>query len=181
MAGERLDRLKTAMRALIDGDPNTLAGRYARLADREKTTIVTFSGDVDAPQDFTVDRTDASGRKALLDSVEAIDTDGGTAIYDAVAAALRTAVAEQPGARDRVYSIVLMTDGENNAGMDIDSFTAFYRSLPPQKNAIRVFPILFGEGDADEMKRLAELTGGRTFDARKGDLAGVFRDIRGYQ
>jgi Ca-activated chloride channel family protein len=31
------------------------------------------------------------------------------------------------------------------------------------------------------MKHLAELTGGRTFDARKGDLTAVFRDIRGYQ
>jgi Ca-activated chloride channel family protein len=98
-----------------------------------------------------------------------------------VAQAYRAAIAEQPQAPDRVYSIVLMTDGENNAGMDVDGFARFYAGLPPQKAAIRVFPILFGEGDADEMKRLAEITGGRTFDARKGDLTAVFRDIRGYQ
>ena len=65
--------------------------------------------------------------------------------------------------------------------MNLADFERFYAALPPQKTTIRVFPILFGEGDADEMKRLADITGGRTFDARKGDLLGVFRDIRGYQ
>jgi Ca-activated chloride channel homolog len=181
MEGERIDALKGAMRALIEGDPSTLAGRYARLADREKTTIVTFSGSVDPARDFTVDKADPAGRQALLQTVDAIRTDGGTAIYDAVATAYRAAIAEQPQAPDRVYSIVLMTDGENNAGMDIDDFERFYAALPPQKGTIRVFPILFGEGDPDEMKRLADMTGGRTFDARKGDLTAVFRDIRGYQ
>jgi len=181
MEGERIENLKTAMRSLVEGDPSTLAGRYARLADREKTTIVTFSGAVDPPRDFTVDKADPAGRQALLQTVGAIETDGGTAIYDAVAQAYRAAVAEQPRAPDRVYSIVLMTDGENNSGMSLADFERFYAALPPQKAAIRVFPILFGEGDADEMKRLADITGGRTFDARKGDLLGVFRDIRGYQ
>lgn len=181
MEGDRIDQLKTAMRSLIEGDPTTLAGRYARLADRERTTIVTFSGTVDAPENYTIDKTDPSGREALLQTVDAIETGGDTAIYDAVADAFRMAVAEQPQASDRVYSIVVMTDGDNNEGMDIDAFTRFYESLPAQKTAIRVFPILFGEGNADEMKALADLTGGRTFDARKGDLTSVFRDIRGYQ
>jgi Ca-activated chloride channel family protein len=181
MEGERIASLKGAMRALIEGDPSTLAGRYARLADREKTTIITFSGTIDPARDFTIDKADTSGRQALLQTVGTIQTAGGTAIYDAVAEAYRAAVAEQPQAQDRVYSIVLMTDGENNAGMEFADFQRFYAALPPQKSAIRVFPILFGEGNADEMKRLADLTGGRTFDARKGDLTSVFRDIRGYQ
>ncbi len=181
MEGQRIDSLKGAMRALIEGDPSTLAGRYARLADRERTTIITFSGAVDPKRDFTVDKADASGRQALLQTVGAIQTSGGTAIYEAVAEAYRAAVAEQPQAPDRVYSIVLMTDGENNAGMEFADFERFYAALPPQKTAIRVFPILFGEGDVEQMKRLAKLTGGRTFDARRGDLTSVFRDIRGYQ
>ena len=45
---------------------------------------------------------------------------------------------------------------------------------------MRVYPILFGDGDSQEMKDLAALTGGRTFDGRK-NLASAFKDIRGYQ
>jgi Ca-activated chloride channel homolog len=181
MAGERMSAMKAAMTSLVEGDPNTLAGRFARLADRERTSLISFSSGVDPGRDFTIDRADASGRKAMLTAVDDINADGGTAIYDAVAQAMRQAIAEQPAAPDRVYSIVLMTDGENNEGMDAGDFARLYASLPSQKRAIRVFPILFGEGNADEMNALATLTGGRTFDARKGDLTSVFRDIRGYQ
>lgn len=181
MEGDRIARLKAAMQALIEGDPATLAGRYARLADREQTTIITFSDTVDQSQSYFIDKRDPRGRQTLLQRVDAIQAGGSTAIYDALAQAYRTAVSEQPQAADRVYSIVLMTDGENNAGMGIDEFASFYAALPPQRSAIQVFPILFGEGDVDQMKRLAAMTGGRTFDARKGDLTSVFRDIRGYQ
>jgi Ca-activated chloride channel family protein len=181
MEGERMTEMKGAMRGLVLGDPSMLAGRFARLADREKTTLITFSGNVDTSQSFDIDRNNASARQTLVRAVDGIGAEGGTAIYDAVAQAMREAVAEQPAAPDRVYSIVLMTDGENNSGMDANQFACFYASLPPQKRAVRVFPILLGEGNVDEMKRLAELTGGRTFDARNGDLTTVFRDIRGYQ
>jgi Ca-activated chloride channel family protein len=181
MEGDRITRLKAAMQSLVEGDPATLAGRYARLADREQTTIITFSDSVDQSQSYVIDKSDPRGRQALLQGVDAIQAGGSTAIYDALAQAYRMAVSEQPQAADRVYSIVLMTDGENNAGMGSDEFQRFYQSLPPQRAAIRVFPILFGEGNVDQMRRLAAMTGGRTFDARKGDLTSVFREIRGYQ
>ena len=181
MEGERMAAMKAAMTTLVDGDPASLAGRFARLADRERTTLITFSGDVDSPRDFAIDRADPAGRKALVAAVQAIDPAGGTGIYSAVAAAMTTAVAEQAKDTSRVYSIVLMTDGDNNAGMDLDEFRRFYEALPPGKTAVRVYPILFGEGSETEMKALADLTRGRTFDARKGDLTSVFRDIRGYQ
>jgi Ca-activated chloride channel family protein len=40
---------------------------------------------------------------------------------------------------------------------------------------------LFGEGNAEELKQLADLTGGRLFDSRSVALATVFKEIRGYQ
>ena len=33
----------------------------------------------------------------------------------------------------------------------------------------------------DELEEVAKISGGRTFDGRKGELAKVFREIRGYQ
>jgi Ca-activated chloride channel homolog len=47
---------------------------------------------------------------------------------------------------------------------------------------VPVFPVLFGTAREDEMRRLADLTGGLMFDARKKtSLVDVFREIRGYQ
>ncbi|GAA0819072.1 hypothetical protein ACFQVD_30005 [Streptosporangium amethystogenes subsp. fukuiense] len=37
------------------------------------------------------------------------------------------------------------------------------------------------QSDVNEMRQIAQLTGGATFDARKGSLAAAFKEIRGYQ
>jgi Ca-activated chloride channel homolog len=42
-------------------------------------------------------------------------------------------------------------------------------------------PLLFGENNRGEMTALAELTGGKVFDARTVPLADAFTEIRGYQ
>ncbi|GHI05332.1 hypothetical protein Scel_36530 [Streptomyces cellostaticus] len=61
---------------------------------------------------------------------------------------------------------MLMTDGENTTGTRRDT---------------PVFPILFGDSDRSEPAHIADLTGGRLFDARSGSLDGAFEEIRGYQ
>ena len=74
-----------------------------------------------------------------------------------------------------------MTDGENTAGASPADFDAFYGGLPEGEREIPVFPILFGDSDRGELEHIAELTGGRLFDAQKGSLDGAFEEIRGYQ
>ena len=41
--------------------------------------------------------------------------------------------------------------------------------------------MLSGDGNVDELTDVAELTGGKAFDALNGDLTGAFQEIRGYQ
>jgi hypothetical protein len=55
------------------------------------------------------------------------------------------------------------------------------RTPRPTWSAIPVFPILFGDSDRGELQHIADLTGGRLFDAQKGSLDGAFEEIRGYQ
>jgi Ca-activated chloride channel family protein len=81
---------------------------------------------------------------------------------------------------DRFTSIVLMTDGENTSGADIAAFRAYVGSLPAELRGVPVFCVLLGESSTTEMEEVAELTGGRTFDARAVPLAEVFQEIRGY-
>jgi Ca-activated chloride channel family protein len=74
-----------------------------------------------------------------------------------------------------------MTDGVNNKGLSRGEFLNWYRSQGERVRGIPVFPILFGEGNAQDLGALAELTGGRLFDSRSSALATVFKEIRGYQ
>ena len=56
---------------------------------------------------------------AIRDYIDGLGADGGTAIYSGARARRTQAVADaQAKDPNRLYSIVLMTDGENNAGVD---------------------------------------------------------------
>jgi Ca-activated chloride channel family protein len=74
-----------------------------------------------------------------------------------------------------------MTDGENTSGATAGNFDGFHHRLTGHQRDIPVFPILFGDSDQAELEHIADLTGGRLFDARKGSLDGAFEEIRGYQ
>ncbi|WP_319055667.1 vWA domain-containing protein [Streptomyces europaeiscabiei] len=168
MEGDRLDRLKTALTELT-GD----------FRDREEVTLMPFGSDVKSVRTHVVQPGDP---KAGLDGIRAdtrkLSADGDTAIYTS----LRKAYEHLGTAdRDTFTSIVLMTDGENTEGASPADFDEFYRRLPADQQQIPVFPILFGDSDKGELEHIADLTGGRLFDARQGSLDGAFEEIRGYQ
>ncbi|MFF7264684.1 substrate-binding domain-containing protein [Streptomyces sp. NPDC008159] len=168
MEGDRLDRLKEALTELT-GD----------FRDREEVTLMPFGSGVKSVRTHVVRPSDP---KAGLDGIRAdtrkLSASGDTAIYTS----LRKAY-EHLGAADRdtFTSIVLMTDGENTEGASPADFDAFYQGLPAAERRVPVFPILFGDSDKDELEHIADLTGGRLFDAQQGSLDGAFEEIRGYQ
>ncbi|MFZ4626283.1 MAG: vWA domain-containing protein, partial [Rhodoferax sp.] len=111
----------------------------------------------------------------------ALQANGGTAIFSATRQAYPEAAQRRRSNPDHFYSIVIMTDGVNNNGIDINAFTDWYNQLAEPDKGIKLFPVLFGEANPVELQRLAELTGGRTFDSRKTSLQAIFKEIRGYQ
>jgi len=183
MKGQRLDQLKSAMGTLTGGD-SSLTGRFARFQERERVTLIPFSSQVSSQPTVEIGTGAASLTKGLdqLRSMSgALEAGGGTAIYSALAEAYRQAQDLMRTDPNRYYSIVLMTDGVSNQGMSADEFKEFYTALPREVQRVKVFPIIFGEASQDELKRVAELTGGRLFDGNKAALAPVFKEIRGYQ
>lgn len=181
MDGERLDALKTSLGNLAGGD-TSLTGKFSRFSDREQVNLITFSSRVEDQRTFTLgsgQSADAT-RNDIRAYVNRLSPGGGTALYTALRAAYEGVRQQQAAQPDRSYSIVAMTDGEVNEGLDFAAFRRYYEALPAATKRVRVYPILFGDGDSQEMKDLAALTGGRTFDGRK-NLASAFKDIRGYQ
>ncbi|MDA2806650.1 substrate-binding domain-containing protein [Nocardiopsis suaedae] len=183
MAGERIEGLRSAVHTLAGGDAGSIAGRFQRFYGRERVTVLPFSSSVHGPESFEVPEEEPDAMLASIrDHVDGLRPEGGTAGYDALADAY--ALLEEEDTEDVFTSVVLMTDGEINAGRTYDDFAADHAGLPDRLRAVPVFPVVFGESDPEEMEDLASLTGGRAFDAQGDDEASLdeaFREIRGYQ
>ncbi len=177
MDGERFRALKNSIKRLAGAD-TSLTGRFSSFQNREKVTIITFSGKVGAPETRTI--VGSTTRQEIQTRADALVLDNGTAIYDALAKAYEFLEQTVPLEPDRAFSVVLMTDGENNTGAVYSDFEQKFKGLSAGAKAIKLFPILFGEANNDEMNNLAALTGGRVFDGRKS-LETAFKEIRGYQ
>lgn len=181
----RIGQLKAAMNTLAGGDAGSLSSRYARFQNRERVGVIPFNREPMPTLMFDMGTTaaeNAATLAAIKIAVDRMQPDGGTAIYDSVQRAMTELAAEKnTETTPRYYTIVLMTDGENTDGMRLRELLRWRGSQNDAVKSIRVFPIVFGNADADEMKSLAEATGGKAFDAKAGSLSKVFKDIRGYQ
>ena len=175
MAGDRLAGLKAALSALTGAD-TSLSGQFTRFHDREQVTLIPFSNTVKAAQRYEL----PGDRAPLTSAIGGLNAAGGTAVYDGLVAGYQAAADQARTDPDRFTSIVLLTDGESNAGRSFADFQRWQAGATAARG-IPVFAVLFGEGSTTEMTSVAELTGGKTFDARSGALTGAFKDIRGYQ
>jgi Ca-activated chloride channel family protein len=188
MQGRRLTDLQSALKVLSGADTTSLSARYGRFQSRERVVFIPFANSALEVVRFQYSQNEKevsevpSDENAAVNAnirafAEALSVDGGTAIYTALIAAYDEARTELKAEPDRVVTIVLLTDGENNQGVPAVSFESVVAAGP----RVRVFPILFGEASADDMAKIADLTGGRVFNGLSGSLSAAFKEIRGYQ
>jgi len=182
MDGERINALKKALTNLTGLD-TSVSGQFARFRAREEITIITFSSTVQDTRDFSITDPNPNGPDmvGLRNYINRLQAGGGTAIYDALEQAYVVAGAAKQQDPNRFYSIVLMTDGENNNGRDGNQFLRDYHSLSASTRAIKTFTVLFGEASPQALQDIASTTGGTVFDSRTVSLSQVFKEIRGYQ
>ena len=177
----RIQRVREALDVLAGVD-DSLTGQFARFVDREKITIITFSQTPEIDRTFQMTRANDPAVFAAVRALGAsLSPNGNTAIYTALETALQDAVRDQTDDAGRYATIVLMTDGENNRGDDFQHFQRRWNALPEYGRRIHIFPIFIGEANPKELQQIADLTGGRSFDARSQSLAEIFKEIRGYQ
>jgi Ca-activated chloride channel family protein len=178
-----IQQLRAALQNLAGAD-SSLSGRYARLRQREKVTVIEFAGNIKSLTDYSMG-SDGQVMKTELkrfsDSAGGLQAGGGTAIFDAVAKALQLADANAKAEPGYLQSIVVMTDGQSNEGMSPDDFAGYYKTLTPDAKRIRIFGVLFGsDASKDQIQSLADVSGGAVFDG-SSSLSSVFKKIRGYQ
>jgi Ca-activated chloride channel family protein len=180
---DRIEQLRAAMISLAGGEGSVKAGGYTVFRAREKVTLIPYDDEVREPQTFTLSAENPNtGRARIRTAAGKLETDAGnTATYSALREAYRLAdrqVRENP---DAITSIVLMTDGEQNRGIEAGAFREFYRDLRSQTRAVPTFPVQFGDAPRGELNGIAKLTGGKLFAAKDTSLVNAFRTIRGYQ
>ncbi|WP_394621521.1 substrate-binding domain-containing protein [Lentzea sp. JNUCC 0626] len=154
MRGARMAGLREAFASLNGFD---------RFYVGETVTILRFAGTVLEERSITV-----RGKEdldALLAVVASDDLRDNTAIWAALDRALQLASGDT--------AVVLMTDGENNAGPSLDEFLRVGRGEVP------VYPIRFGEASTAELDRVAQASGGRLVEAGAKSLLEAVREIRG--
>jgi Ca-activated chloride channel family protein len=176
MRGTRIAGLRAAFAGLSGADP-TSTGKFARFYHGERLTVVRFGGRVLEERTVTV-RGDGD-----LRALDRIVAEGGfgdsTAVWSALDHGYRIAAEAVRDEPERPVSVVLMTDGESNAGIGYAEFLRRYGSLGADVREVPTFPVHFGEADGSALREAADATGGRVVDAGRSSLSDAFKEIRG--
>jgi len=123
-----------------------------------------------------------NNRAKLRSLVSGLVADGGTAIYDATDAGVERV--SKLADKSRINAVVLLTDGE-----DTDSsktIEAVVRDLDKQGDSsqrVRVFTIAYSAGAAgaaDNLKRIADASGGKPYEGTIDDIETVYRSISSF-
>lgn len=176
MRGERIADLRAAFAGLSGADP-TSTGKFARFYRGERLTVVRFGGKL--LQERTVTVRDDGDLRTLGEVVAADSFDDSTAVWSALDRGYRIAADAVRKAPERPVAVVLMTDGESNAGISYGEFLRRYESLDTDAREVPTFAVHFGEADAAALKKAADATGGRMVDAGRSSLSDAFKEIRG--
>jgi Ca-activated chloride channel family protein len=115
-------------------------------------------------------------RQAMIGAIQRLTATGGTGLYDTVYAAyLQMQKAWQPSAQN---VLVVITDGRNedDAGLTLPDLVQRLRAAVRADQPLQFVGIAVGpEADAEALKQISTVTGGRTFVAR--DEVGAIQQI----
>ena len=143
--------------------------------DRDQIALVEFGS---GTKNFEpLRKMDDNSRADLLNTIERMRADGGTALIDAVYAAAQDLV--DRGDSEAINAIVVMTDGKENES--VYGLSELNRLLSSQQPAPVIFTIAFGS-DADEemLTEIARIGGGQFRRASEIDLQELYKTISTY-
>jgi Ca-activated chloride channel family protein len=121
-------------------------------------------------------------RSELAGRVAGLIADGGTAIYDAT----DVAVAEVSKLADtsRINAVVLLTDGEDtDSAKSVDALVRELDAQGDSSRRVRVFTIAYSagaQGAAENLARIAEASGGKSYTGDTDDIETVYRSISSF-
>ncbi len=176
MKGARIKALRSTFEGL-SGDDRSSIGKFVRFYQGERFILMRFGGHVQAERGFTI--AGPHDANAIRDFLATEKFDQNTAVWSALDHAYRRAGELKRADPGRPVTIVLMTDGLNNAGIGLEEFLNRHKAMPTETKAVHSHTIRFGEADSAELDRAAKATGGRMVDANASSLDLAFKETRG--
>ena len=150
------------------------------LDPRDRVAIVMFNHKVESPIRDPVPV--GANRAALQKKIDSTFADGGTALYDAIAAAhgkLKGAAARDA---KRIFALVVMTDGlDESSSMKYEALTRAIAPPAEQAIAVKLFTIAYGNAaDKNALAAIAEAGGGASFTGDLGSIRQIYRDLAAF-
>jgi Ca-activated chloride channel homolog len=120
----------------------------------------------------------AASRSQATRAAGSLIASGGTALYDAIAAAYRDKLEEMKSNPGRIHAIVVLTDGaDTNSQTSLADLLSMIRSDNEMKT-IRIFTIGYDSGAQTQiLKDIADATQGKYYQGDPGTIREIFRDI----
>lgn len=143
------------------------------LGDQDHVSVVAFN---DTVRWVTRDQPLRDVRDALLQQLDGMFADGGTALYDAIGGGL-THLRERR-AQGRIQAVVVLSDGDDrDSRINLKALQAMLRA-DGESAGIRVFTIGYGKDSKESvLKDIAERTGARYSAGDPATIREVFKDI----
>jgi Ca-activated chloride channel family protein len=165
MRGQPLTEAKAGAKAFIAG-----------LGDRDSLSVMFFDDQVQAP---TPPQPLEKARAKLLEQVDQVFADGGTALYDAVAAAYDLMLARAKQEPGRIHAIVVMTDGrDENSKL---ALTTLNKRFNPENAPVKIFTIAYGESaDPAVLQQIATAAQGTFAKGTADTIVQVYRDLSAF-
>ncbi|MGG6238849.1 VWA domain-containing protein [Nodosilinea sp. AN01ver1] len=159
MEGERLQALKDGLRVAA-GQINS--GNYV--------SIVTFA---DAPtRRLPLAPFDELQHQKFLATVDSLQADGATAMYDGAMIGLADLLAQKEKDPTGRYYLLLLSDGEVNRGYTFDAVQDILAY-----SDVRFYPIAYGEVDQGELQAIAALRESTVQQGTPANVQTLFKDL----
>ena len=167
MSGNGNTQLVEAMEYILDEE--IAATNLVQFSEKDKISVIPFNGEVLGKWNIN----NGTDTKKLINEIKKLNPSGQTNIYLASTTALDILKDEDLDKYNA--SIILMTDGESNAGTYRD-LERKYKSI---EKDIPIFSIMFGSASAYQLRDIAALSNAKVFDGRT-NLLEAFKQVRGY-
>jgi Ca-activated chloride channel family protein len=95
---------------------------------------------------------DAAGRRRLVATVNSLEANGATSLYDGLAVALADLMRARQRDPNGRFHLLLLSDGERTSGLDFDDLREVIRH-----SGVTITPIAYGEVNQGELKAIATL------------------------
>jgi len=117
-------------------------------------------------------------REQAMRQAGSLIAEGGTALYDAIAAAHREQMDNAPKNADKISAIVVLTDGaDTHSQIKLDQLLTMIRS-DNETRTIRVFTIGYGAAaQKDVLQKISDATQAKYYVGKPENIREVFRDI----